>query len=520
MEENTKTQLVVFIHGLGADEDAWWGSTPTAVRAHPRLRTSTVHFWGYETSHLGIGWIRSLRNKLGSGETRQTIRQLGEDLWSNIRHWWSIGDFTELKVVGHSMGGLVLAAGLGREPQNALDRTILQSISSIVLIASPLGGADLANTAAIIAKTQGGNIHAEDLQENSPRRKEIVSEFVYRVIDPSGLALQPVIFRANGDSVVKQEELYEPLPANSYNLEVLDGTHSGCVQNLQANSNNLSKILLSLGFSEENQNEIAPDDKDLPTTASTSEKSEDSIQIPHLTRCWVLIEASLAHLYRGTLGGGPRTHLGRHLELSNRWYRIAKEQIALYGGETFLHEAIGVLDTWQTQAPNAIPRPDCGFDDEDWTDVRREDLRDLNRSIYFSHKEFEATLTALGNQPGNSIKGEILGFPGENAIAEYLYPGITQLLSSEDPMYLDLVERLVVRNSFSPTELFAEGYRKDLVVDTLNALLEEKWAVWTDLTKTGDNSVGEITSVGVRLLQNLLATHVNRSNHNMDPKPT
>jgi hypothetical protein len=71
-------------------------------------------------------------------------------------------------------------------------------------------------------------------------------------------------------------------------------------------------------------------------------------------------------------------------------------------------------------------------------------------------------------------------------------------------MQRDLFERLVERNEFTPRQLHMEGYRKDIVMDSLNALLTEKWAEWTDLTSLGVDAKGRITEVGKRLLKQLL----------------
>jgi len=68
----------------------------------------------------------------------------------------------------------------------------------------------------------------------------------------------------------------------------------------------------------------------------------------------------------------------------------------------------------------------------------------------------------------------------------------------------DLARRLVTNAEFTPRVLWSEGYTKALVMDMVNALIGETWAVWTDLSVSGADGKGKITPVGQRLLARLI----------------
>jgi hypothetical protein len=101
-------------------------------------------------------------------------------------------------------------------------------------------------------------------------------------------------------------------------------------------------------------------------------------------------------------------------------------------------------------------------------------------------------------------KWPILGFPDEESYDDYIYPRLHQLIRRADPMIADLARRLIRDPDFTPAGLTAEeGYRKAIVMDVLNALLRDKWAVWTDLSVLGSQAKGTVTDAGRRLLTKL-----------------
>jgi hypothetical protein len=71
-------------------------------------------------------------------------------------------------------------------------------------------------------------------------------------------------------------------------------------------------------------------------------------------------------------------------------------------------------------------------------------------------------------------------------------------------MSVDLGRRLLRDPDFTPAELAGEGYRKAIVMDVLNALLRENWAVWTDLSVLGSRAKGTVTPTGKLLLAKLV----------------
>jgi hypothetical protein len=101
-------------------------------------------------------------------------------------------------------------------------------------------------------------------------------------------------------------------------------------------------------------------------------------------------------------------------------------------------------------------------------------------------------------------KWTILRLTDKESFDDFIYPRLHQLIQRPDPMIADLARRLVRDPAFSPVELTAEGYRKAVVMDLLNALLREDWAVWTDLSVLGERAKGTVTPVGQRLLSKFL----------------
>jgi hypothetical protein len=72
-------------------------------------------------------------------------------------------------------------------------------------------------------------------------------------------------------------------------------------------------------------------------------------------------------------------------------------------------------------------------------------------------------------------------------------------------MVADLARRLIRDPDFTPAGLTADdGYRQAIVMDVLNALLRDGWAVWTDLSVLGSRAKGTVTDAGRRLLAKLV----------------
>lgn len=237
--------LVVFVHGLGANEHAFWGTTPGSIRGSDLLREQTeVKFWGYETTSRPRPLQRFL-GPVGAGAPLETIDSLGEHLWSKLRLWFRDGDYDSVRLLGHSMGGLVVAAALGRgvEESRSHDQAMIEAITGVAFVATPLGGASLANRTGALFELFGRNVHVEDLMPGSVSRRHLVNRFIDRALRDVSIPL--TIFRASNDQVVAESEVDEPLvtrPDVSFKKDVLTGNHSGCVQNLEPESENLRML--------------------------------------------------------------------------------------------------------------------------------------------------------------------------------------------------------------------------------------------------------------------------------------
>jgi len=105
----------------------------------------------------------------------------------------------------------------------------------------------------------------------------------------------------------------------------------------------------------------------------------------------------------------------------------------------------------------------------------------------------------------DATKWQILGFEDGEAFDDYVYPRIAQLIRGKDVKVRELLQRLCKDPDFSPAGLAAEGHRKSVVMDVVNALLKEEAAVWTDLTVLGSRAKGRLTEGGKELVTNLMA---------------
>lgn len=253
----------------------------------------------------------------------------------------------------------------------------------------------------------------------------------------------------------------------------------------------------------------------VPASSSTkpgkAEVSRELNTVPerHLECCILLVEAlESADIAAG--GGGPTTALHRRLKLASDW--LEKGLNLLPDSRRFfslrLFDALNQLSNktlpWLiSEARYALPEAGDG----DSNLKRNEHLKEVREETYYLQQQLNEQLggsrqfTALRN---SDQKWGILGFLNREDYSSYLYPTVERLLQSTDPMQLDLFERLLTTEEFTPRQLYSEGYRKDIVSDTLNALLKEKWAEWTDLSTLGSGAKAKLNQVGKRLLKRQL----------------
>jgi hypothetical protein len=245
-------------------------------------------------------------------------------------------------------------------------------------------------------------------------------------------------------------------------------------------------------------------------TASAQDAAPASVQADKRMECVVLLTEALEIAGSAAQGGGPTTAMHRRLDLAQKWLKL---------GGKLLPECRAGLSSWlagqlDDLADRVLPPliaearlalPPAGDTDKKADDNEYfRDARNAAQNLLWRINQQlggNAEFTAVRN---GEQKWGILGFRDDQDFEDYLFPPVARLAQSVDPMQRDLFERLMEGAEFTPRQLAAEGYRKDLVMDTVNALLKEKWANWTDLTSLGADGKGKVNEVGKRLLRRLI----------------
>jgi hypothetical protein len=237
--------------------------------------------------------------------------------------------------------------------------------------------------------------------------------------------------------------------------------------------------------------------------------SSSSQQEKHLECCLLLMEA-LECATTASYGGGPTTTLHRRLNLAKKW--LEKGAALLPDCRDRLPpELAGELDRLSRRTlPSLISEtrfvlPEAGESDE--KRGNNDHFQDARAEAHYLEQQLKGHLS--DNAEFHALRGSgrkwlLLEFNDREDYEAYLYPTVTRLAQSADPMQRDLFERLLEMTEFTPRQLAEQGFRKDVVMDSLNALLAEKWAVWMEVTSIGANARGRVTEVGKRLLRQLL----------------
>ena len=123
-------KLVIFVHGLGGSK-ATWGNFKNFIEADPDLNVDSI-FWDYPTPFAGIKLFQFLQKKF------QSIDGLAKSLKTHID--LSCSEYSDIILVGHSMGGLVIRKYLLNERQALLPL----KVSRVLLYAVPNLGAGYA----------------------------------------------------------------------------------------------------------------------------------------------------------------------------------------------------------------------------------------------------------------------------------------------------------------------------------------------------------------------------------------
>jgi hypothetical protein len=175
---------------------------------------------------------------------------------------------------------------------------------------------------------------------------------------------------------------------------------------------------------------------------------------------------------------------------------------SLQGYEAYLERTANRLRALVSQARRHLPEAGAlgeeARESQGFVDIHDE----IKHARYF----FEEWLEKEGivRSFDETSMWQVLGFRDEADFGTYLNPTIHQLMQRHDPMTEDLARRLVTNAEFTPRALWDEGYTKALVMDMVNALIGETWAIWTDLSVSGADGKIKVTPVGQRLLARLI----------------
>lgn len=230
-------QLVVFVHGWGASREDWWGTTRRALEDAKELSDCNFYFHQYTSSRVKPPKLFSRFLEIFLGKAAdQELGQLGEHLWSNIKNRVNDGGYNRVLLFGHSFGGLVVADAIGYANRRVAegdesDKRLLKLTDRFGLCCSPLAGANLAQSYNSILGSMAPNPHIQGLLADNAARVSTVDAFVDHL---QSHEWQLTVFRASEDGVVDEAEIYEPLDNGDvrYYREVLEGTHSACVQDI------------------------------------------------------------------------------------------------------------------------------------------------------------------------------------------------------------------------------------------------------------------------------------------------
>lgn len=252
------------------------------------------------------------------------------------------------------------------------------------------------------------------------------------------------------------------------------------------------------------------------TTAATPQaKPSQTVpaEVPTADRHWeccLLLSEAIEEVITAAGGGGPTTTVHRRLDLARKW---VDQGTQLLPGCRYQFSAELARDlescrktvSWLISESRLV-LPEAGEDKNrgknEHFERAQEEANHLQQRVKGQLKAFPEFI-ALQN---SDRRWAVLGFRDRDDYQTYLFPTLERLVQSSDPMQRDLFERLMENPEFTPGKLAEEGYGKDLVMDSLNALLSKKWAEWTDPNWRGLQTPGRLTPVGKRLLKQMLAS--------------
>ncbi len=225
--ENThnKTEsAVVFVHGFTGGGVGTWGDFPTILQNDPELGRFDCFYWQYPSklklTYAVTKWF---------WENDPGIETLGDGLRALLNDTIAaVHDYDEIKLVAHSMGGLVVQAYVVeelrriREGRLSADDSMLSKINEIVLFASPSGGLLKARFGGFLKKQIGDMSDIGQFVTNL--RTEWTSQIDDHRQEPDPLAaFRLTVVAGMKDRFVPPESALDPFPFDEHVL--VPGNH-------------------------------------------------------------------------------------------------------------------------------------------------------------------------------------------------------------------------------------------------------------------------------------------------------
>lgn len=162
---------VVFIHGLGGDVRETWMSNPLD-------HTTLWPKWIGEDAQCNVWLLRYGAALSGWTTSAMHLSDLGASFMSALLYEKALSG-RRLILVGHSLGGLVIKAGLVHastlQDQNFLP--VLQCVSAIVFVGTPHQGSTLATVAAAVSGVLRTNPQVHNMKEDDAWLKILNGQF-------------------------------------------------------------------------------------------------------------------------------------------------------------------------------------------------------------------------------------------------------------------------------------------------------------------------------------------------------
>jgi len=239
-------KLIIFVHGLGADDYDWWGSTKTQIiKRYQSDEETDVFFYSYKTEKVS-GVINRVKLLFGFGTNLADFEGLGGLLAATIDNELKKKDYEEIKLFGHSMGGIVIASALWKIKNNLAYSQIYNKVSSVALCGTPLGGSIIATRISRLPWISSK--HTTSLKYRDKTLIRIVNNFRSIVSIMPDCEDKPSLsfFVIEDDEVVYGEyEKFNEFPIDTVRMlsYSMQGGHIGAVQNLTNDSNEFHNII-------------------------------------------------------------------------------------------------------------------------------------------------------------------------------------------------------------------------------------------------------------------------------------